>query len=69
MIARAAACAFRVVVGILVKRNGVERVQIAEYVATSSAVMTAREVGEVSCAGWIVTDGRVGIRLRIGMSV
>ncbi len=65
MIACSAACAFRVVVGILIEGDGVERVQVAEYVATSSTVMAACEVSEVSHAGWFVANWRVGIRLVI----
>jgi hypothetical protein len=55
--------AFGVIVGILVEGDGIERMHVAEDIATAPAVVTASEVGEVSCASCFVADCRIGIGL------
>lgn len=48
--------AFRMVVGVLVERDEVGRMHIAENVSTTSTVMPTSEVAEVSGAGSVVAD-------------
>lgn len=56
VLARADAGALRVVIGILVEGDGVERVHITKYVATPSAVMSSCEIGEGPCAGCFIAE-------------
>lgn len=44
------------VVGVLVERDSVERMCIAEDVSTTSTMMPTSEVTEVSSAGSVVAD-------------
>jgi hypothetical protein len=69
MLAGPRACAFGMVVGILVERDTVERMHITEDVATASTVVPAGEVAEVALAGCFVTDCGFGIGLLRGKSV
>lgn len=52
-------------VGILVERNDVARMPVAEDIATAAAVMAADEVAEVALAGRIVTNGGLWVRLPV----
>jgi len=51
--------------GVLVERDDVWGVCIAEDVTASAAVMTASEVREGSCAGRLVAEGCFGIGLGV----
>lgn len=57
-------CSARVVVGVLIERNLVARVLVAEDVATAAAVVATDEVVESAFAFEVVADGRLGVRLR-----
>lgn len=53
------------VIGVLIERNGVHGVQVAENISTASAVMPSCEVGEVFGAGGLITDRRFRIGLQV----
>ncbi len=57
------AVAARVVVRVLVEGDGVGRVEVAEDVAATTAVVAAGEIGEGSRAGGFVADGSFVVRL------
>ena len=63
MVASAGRRSAWVEVGILIKRNNVARVPVAEDVATTAAMVAAGEVAEVTLAGRIIADGGLRIRL------
>lgn len=50
----AAPCALWVVVGILIERDAIEGMQVAEYVTASSAVVPPSEVGEEPGANGLI---------------
>lgn len=56
MLAGADFCAFGMVVGVLVERDEVGRMQIAENISTTTTVMPTSKVAEVSSAGSVVAD-------------
>lgn len=63
VLAGAAPCAQRVVVGILIKRDGVKGVQVAEDVAAPSTVMPPGKVCEVPGTNGFIAYGRFRIGL------
>jgi hypothetical protein len=63
VLAGAAPCAQRVVVGILIERDGVQGVQVAEDVAAPSTVMPPGKVGEVSGTNRVIANSRFSIGL------
>ena len=63
MLTRAAAGALRMVIGILIERDGEQGMRVTEYVATSSTVVPSCKVCEISCASSFVADRRFRIRL------
>lgn len=62
-LAGAAAVAEGVEGGVLVEWDEVRGVRVAEDVATATAVVAAREVGEGACARGGIADGGVGVGL------
>ena len=55
---------FRVVVRILVERDGMTGMSVAEDVAASSTVMLSREEAEVDLAGCVVANNGFRVRLQ-----
>lgn len=62
--AGATLCTLWVIVGILVERNWVARVLIAENVTTAPTMVTSCKVGEVFRAGRFIADRGLGIGLK-----
>lgn len=68
-LACAAAVAEGVERGVLVERDEVGGVRVAEDVTAATAVVAAREVRECACARWCIADSGVGVGLGVWMLV
>jgi hypothetical protein len=64
VLARPRACAFGMIVSVLIERDGIQGVRVAEDVAAASTMVAAGEVGEVALTSCFVADGGIGIGLR-----